>query len=697
MSKRTGLLTGFVVLLVAGYFFGRPYLMTMLEFQELQKIQETAITLFDVPEKILRVNNELVNIPTPRHLKNYTSEDPSATRNAYFGDLHVHTALSFDAFAFGTTASPSDAYRFARGEVIDHPSGFEMQLLRPLDFYAVTDHAMFLGVVQEAADTSTAFSKNEIASFVHNLNSGGNNHWTDQSRRYLAFAQFIPGMLRGIMEGTLDRGEIAGITQDAWLDTIDAANEHYRPGSFTTFVGYEYTTSSNDFGNLHRNVIFESTDKLPKEPFSRFHSQNPEDLWDWMDSLREQGIESLAIPHNSNGSNGQMFKLNDWADNPLTDAYAEQRLRNEPLVEVTQVKGTSDTHPLLSKNDEWADFEINRYRIATTLRSEPRGSYVRDAYLSGLDLDQAGVLNPFKFGLIGSSDTHVAAPSLYEKSYHAKVGVLDSNPEDRGSVPMTGVRRELAENFTPDLTTQVDGRTYVSARGFEQWGASGLAGVWAEDNTRESIYAAFRRKETFATTGPRIKVRLFAGYDWPDDLLDSDTLLAEAYASGVPMGGDLFADGTKAPEFLVWAVADSLGAPLQRTQIIKGLVRGGERRETVYDVSCSDQQAPDPETHRCADNGATVDLADCSVSRDRGAGELKGLWRDPEFNPAEKAFYYVRVLENPTCRWSTWDALRIGVPPRPDLPKTIQERAWSSPIWFVNTNNDEVRVASADS
>ncbi|MEM8561754.1 MAG: DUF3604 domain-containing protein, partial [Pseudomonadota bacterium] len=272
-----------------------PYLTALLQFQQLREVQETAINPFDVPEKILKVNDGLLSIPEPSLAANYEPSEPNPKRNAYFGDLHVHTSLSFDAYAFGTTASPSDAYRFARGEPIDHPSGFKMQLARPLDFYAVTDHAMFLGVVQEAADTSTEFSRHDIAAYVHNLNSDGNNHWTDQSRRYLAFARFIPGILRGIMDGSVDQGELAEITQRAWLETIKAANSSYEPGVFTTFVGYEYTTSSSDFGNLHRNVIFRSAEKLPNEPFSRFHSQNPEDLWDWMDGLREQGVESLAI------------------------------------------------------------------------------------------------------------------------------------------------------------------------------------------------------------------------------------------------------------------------------------------------------------------------------------------------------------------------------------------------------------------
>ena len=680
MKKRYILLGSIAATLAIAYAASAPYLTMLQEYQQLQKIVNDTNPLTELPERILDVNPELVEFPEPSSVSAYQS-NPNSDRNAYFGDLHVHTGLSFDAYAFGTTASPGEAYRFARGDAIKHPSGFDMQLKRPLDFYGVTDHAMFLGVVGEAADTSTAFSKNEIAAYVHNINADGNDHWTRQSKRYLAFARFLPEIISGISNGTLDRGEVAQITQDAWRDTIIAADMHYEPGTFTTFVGYEYTTSSNDFGNLHRNVIFRSSAKLPSEPFSRFHSQNPEGLWDWMDGLRENGIESLAIPHNSNGSNGQMFKLVDWAGDPLDDDYSNQRARNEPLVEITQVKGTSDTHPLLSKNDEWADFEIMQFRVATFLQSEPSGSYVRDAYLKGLALEDAGLENPYKFGLIGSSDTHVAAPSLYEEDYHAKVGVMDSDPSDRGSVPITGIRRGIANQFMPSFLKDVDGNQYVAARGYERWGASGLAGVWAEENTREAIYDAFRRKETFATTGPRIKVRFFAGHGLQEELLQSTDMVSSLYATGTPMGGDLELNGSSRPQFVVWGVRDSLGAPLQRLQIIKGYVRGGEHHEVVYDVACSDGLDPDPATHRCPDNQATVDLSDCSISEDVGANELLTLWQDPDFDATLDAFYYVRVLENPTCRWSTWDALQAGVEPRSDLPATIQERAWSSPIW----------------
>ena len=401
-----------------------------------------------------------------------------------------------------------------------------------------------------------------------------------------------------------------------------------------------------------------------------------------MDGLRARGIESLAIPHNSNGSNGQMFKLVDWAGDPMDDDYSIQRLRNEPLVEITQVKGTSDTHPLLSKNDEWANFEIAPYRVATKLYSEPAGGYVRDALLRGLDLSAGGVLNPYQFGVIGSSDTHNGADSLDEETFFSKAGMLDGTPELRGSVPASFIAGNLMKILEPGMVKTVDGRDYLASSSFEYWSASGLAGVWAEENTRESIYAAFRRRETFATSGPRMQVRFFAGYEFTPSILVDRDIVSAAYAGGVSMGSDLQGVAGRVPGFLVWALADPEGAPLQRVQVIKGFVANGEHRERIYDVACSDGLTADPATGLCPDNGAAVDLADCSISAGVGASELQALWHDPDFDPEQEAFYYLRVLQNPTCRWSTWDAIRAGVRPRSDLPATIQERAWSSPVWY---------------
>ena len=626
------------------------------------------------------VNKDNTQIQQVTDLLDFSSPDPNPDRNAYFGDLHVHTEYSFDAYSFGTTATPYDAYRYAKGEAITHPSGFEVQLRTPLDFYAVTDHAMFLGLVKEAADTSSEFSKYSVAQPLHNINSPDNMGYSSVRSRVANFANFIPDTLEGIRDGSIDGGLATDITRRAWLDTIEAAEQFNSPGKFTTFVAYEYTTSSDDRGNLHRNVIFKGSNKLPAVPFSRLNSQNPEGLWDAMDTWREQGIESLAIPHNSNGSNGQMFKLVDWAGNPLDDAYAQQRMRNEPLVEITQIKGTSDTHPLLSPNDEWADFEIYSLRVGTTLPSEPNGGYVRQALQNGLALENKGIVNPFQFGLVGASDTHVAATTDDESTYFSKVGIIDGEPMGRGSVPVSLLYGAVVRLLAPENLKEVEGRTYIDGAGFESWGASGIAGVWAEENTRDAIYSAFRRKETFATTGPRIKVRFFAGTEYSPEMLTSSDLVARAYAQGVAMGGELTTGG-ETPGFIVWASADPLGTKLQRVQIIKGFVKNGEAMEKVYDVACSDGLTPDTSTHRCPDNGAKVNLADCSVTDNAGDAEMLSLWTDPDYDPEIDAFYYARVLENPTCRWSTWDALREGVEPRADLHKTLQERAWSSPIW----------------
>ena len=617
-------------------------------------------------------------------------------RSPYYGDLHVHTEYSFDGYAMGTQATPYDAYRFAKGEAISNPGGFDMQLSRPLDFYAVTDHAMFLGLVKASAETVTEFSQSDFASSYHGLNDPQNydTDFLSMASRLGTFASFLPSAVAGIRSGQIDRDAVLKVVRSAWEDTVDAAEEFNDPGNFTTFVAYEYTASTLDMGNLHRNVIFRGSDKLPREPFSRFHSVNPEDLWDWMDELREMGIESMSIPHNSNGSNGQMFKLEDWAGNPLDDAYAEQRMRNEPIVEITQVKGTSETHPLLSNRDEFAGFEIMPYRVATNALSAINGSYVREALLNGLSLEQSGITNPYKFGFIGSSDTHSGAAAVEEDNYVSKLGLLSSEAVQRGSVPYTGLdaqtfywgSRILAiTNPSPRGGTaysKLNGEVYINGA-TPTFGASGLAAAWAEENTRDSLYEAFRRKEVFATSGPRIKVRFFAGADLDESMLDAADGIERAYESGVTMGGDIMlsADDTRAPNFLVIASADPLSAPLQRLQVIKGWIDAqGETHEEVMDIACAGGAAVNPETNRCSDNGARVDISNCSINPETGAAQLSAMWSDQNFDPTARAFYYARVIENPTCRWSTWDAVRAGVPPRPDLAKTLQERAWSSPI-----------------
>ena len=576
-------------------------------------------------------------------LANVADETP---RNAYFGDLHIHTRYSHDAFLFGTRTTPDDAYAFARGEAILHPAGFEIQLDRPLDFYAVTDHANFLGMLSAMEQpTHPLHSDPDAQTFL------GATTWAE---RFQAFRTASPFLTKHF--------NLAEV-KSAWSEIQASANRNYEPGKLTTFIAYEYTSARN--GNLHRNVIYRG-DTAPNAPYSRLDSRNPEDLWSWMDMQRERGFEALAIPHNTNQSNGNEFPMTRFDGSAMDADYAIQRMRNEPLVEITQIKGTSDTHPFLSPNDEWADFEIYPY-ISTERKSSPRGSYVREAWLNGFKLESDLGKNPYLFGVIGASDTHNSGDVFDESNFVSKVGVVDADAVNRGSVP--SAHRDGLPAFR-----EVPNRFF---------GSSGIAGVWAGENTRESIYDAFRRKETFATTGSRIKVRLFSSYDYDDALLEAPDLVAAAYANGVSMGAELLAKRRGEPRFLAWASRDPMRAQLQRLQIIKGWLDEGQTQEAVYDVACAGGAAVDPETHRCPDNGATVDLTDCSVTADVGAAELLTLWDDPDFDPKQRAFYYVRVLENPTCRWSTWDAIRAGTAPRPDLAMTIQERAWSSPIWIV--------------
>ncbi len=589
-------------------------------------------------------------------------ERPAANplKNAYFGDLHVHTRNSFDAYIFNVRATADDAYRYAKGETLKHALGFDMRLHdAPLDFMAVTDHSEFLGVLPAINTPGHPFSNVPYAKQLFS---------TDLAVVNAAFRRFGDSLRAG-----QNMPEFADMstTKSAWQENIAAAEKHNQPGKFTTFIGYEFT-SAPDGQNLHRNVIFKG-DKAPDLPFTALNSRNPEDLWRWLDGRREQGMEALAIPHNSNGSDGRMFQRTKWDGQPIDKEYADLRSRNEPLVEITQVKGTSETHPLLSPNDELANFEIMEWYIGSAVRIKNfKGGYVRDALRTGLEFETTGGFNPYRFGFEGSSDTHNAAGSYEEDNYFSKVGVNDGTAERRGSVRPADI--ESWEGYTPP----------DSVARYSSWGASGLTGAWAEENTRDSIYNAFRRKETFATTGPRIRVRFFAGYGIGSAVLAKPTGLKTAYAKGVPMGGDLQGKAGGSPDFVAWAIRDPRSAPLQRLQVVKVWTdASGKSDEKVFDIACADGAKPDGATHRCPASKATVDLKTCAFSADYGDAELQASWKDPEFKAEQRALYYVRAIENPTCRWSTWDALRAKAEPNPALEKTIQERAYTSPIWYL--------------
>ncbi|MEM8827623.1 MAG: DUF3604 domain-containing protein, partial [Pseudomonadota bacterium] len=390
-------------------------------------------------------------------------------RNAYFGDLHIHTRNSFDAYIFNVRATPDDAYRFARGEALTHPSGYDIQLSGPpLDFISVTDHGAYLGILPAMDDPSSPLSKLPIAADMFG---------TDPLTITRAFQRVGASVRSGVpLPGALDQN----VMNSTWARTVEAADRHYAPGTLTTFAGYEYTAvvtraDSDGFGggNLHRNVFFK--DAAPEQLFTVLDSTNPEDLWDWMDAERAAGRESIAIPHNSNVSDGRMFALDTYAGAPLTAAYSKQRMRNEPLVEITQVKGTSETHPELSPNDEFANFEIYDKLLGAPTVSATSGGFIREAYGRGLGLDTEGKGNPYRFGLIASSDTHVAGGSFDEARMWSKVGLIDGTPEARGSIPPGGAKSWEGVTLNPNADLW-----------FSRWSAAGLAGVWAEENTREA-------------------------------------------------------------------------------------------------------------------------------------------------------------------------------------------------------------------
>ena len=582
-------------------------------------------------------------------------ESPSvgpAGRQVLFGDLHVHTGYSIDAFIYDVFNGPSDAYRFGRGESIPHPAGYEVRIGRPLDFMAVTDHAKYMAVFQQLTDPSHPLSDHPLS---ESLTSA------DPNTRRLGLEQVMSRIRTGQpIQADLTRPEWAS---DVWRTTIAAADEYYEPGRFTTFVGYEWTAMP-DGHNLHRNVIFR-TSTVSRVPFSSLDSNDPSDLWKWMDRQRDLGIELLAIPHNANVSNGLMYPDLPTIVDKLGPDYVDQRNRNEPVNEIVQIKGQSETHPILSPYDEYANFELFERKLGDFSAVDTvQNSYARQALKNGLLIDAQLDGNPYKFGMIGSSDTHNGAMSLEEDEYFGKAGNLDGVAEVR-----------LGRTRTP--MTEV----------IQDWGSGGIAGVWAEENTREAIFDALVRKETFATSGPRISLRFFAGWNLPENLLTQTDWPRIAYENGVAMGSDLILGAAGGePRFLVWAAKDPDGANLDRVQIVKGwLGADGSLHEDVYDVVWSGDRAKGSDG-KLPPVANTVNIEEATFSNTVGAVELQTIWRDPDFDPTERAFYYLRVLEIPTPRWSTYDAARIGVATLTHKPATIQERAYSSPIWYTSDN-----------
>lgn len=599
------------------------------------------------------------------------SYSPYANRDfptrPFFGDTHLHTSFSFDAGAFGARLTPRDAYRFARGEQVTASSGQPAKLSRPLDFLVVADHSDNMG-----------FFPDLFAGKPEVLADPTGRRWYDmiQSGRGAEAALEI---INAFSQGTLPKDLIyspgSRAYRSAWQETIKSAEEANDPGRFTAFIGYEWTSNTGG-NNLHRNVIFrDNGDRASQvEPFTVYPpgSDNPADLWKWMDAYQNRtGGSVLAIAHNGNLSNGLMFPTVEAFGKKIDRDYAETRARWERLYEATQTKGDGEAHPFLSPNDEFANFERWDFgNLDGSVRKKNEMlefEYARSALKNGLKLGQTLGVNPYKFGLIGSSDSHTGLTAMEEDNFFGKTTPQEPSPERMRAtfvnVPATGIRV---------MDWQVS--------------SSGYAAVWARENTREALWDAMQRRETYATTGPRMIVRFFGGWDFVPQDANNRLPAQVGYTKGVPMGGELrAAPQGKAPSFLVAALKDPLGANLDRYQIVKGwLTKDGKLEEKVYDVAWADPERLKPGTDgKLPSVGNTIDEANATWTNTIGAPELATVWTDPDFDPSQPAFYYGRVIEIPTPRWTAYDAKRFGTQPLPGTPMTVTERAYTSPIWYA--------------
>ena len=570
--------------------------------------------------------------------------DFNPDKNLYWGDLHIHTGFSTDAYTNGVRATPDDAYTFVRGGEIRHAAGYGIKLKRPLDFAAVTDHSEYLGVLLA---TSPDLPLNRRGLRERLLNDGALQNTWMQFRSMWGFDlenAVVPGWEK--------------ITASAWQEIIASAERNNLPGRFTSFVGYEWTSMPGE-RNLHRNVIYRST-AVPDIPYSSVDSEDPRDLWAALELQRDAGMDNFAIPHNGNVSDGLMYNTLMFDGRKMNAEYAASRMRNEPISEIFQVKGSSETHPLLSDEDSFAGFEIYDTMLAASQSdAQAKGSYIRDALRTGIEMSHSEGFNPYRFGVIGSSDGHNASAPVEEDNYHGKLPLMDGS---------AGIRMRKSLLMPEGMP------------GGERWSAAGLAAVWAEENTRESLFDAMRRKETYATSGPRIAVRLFGGWDYPDDLIEQDAWITSARNTGVAMGGVLPQRNGLAPRFAVWAIRDPDSGKLDRLQIIKGwLTSDGRSQEKVFDVAWSGDRQPD-QNGKLPAVGNTVNPAQASYDNSIGADQLATVWSDPQFDAAQEAFYYARVIEIPTPRWTTFDRKALGM--EPPERASLQERAVTSAIWY---------------
>ncbi|WP_277749311.1 DUF3604 domain-containing protein [Parahaliea mediterranea] len=592
---------------------------------------------------------------------------PAATR-LYFGELHLHTAHSLDSYIFGNTHGPEAALRFAQGEALTLYGGATVRLQQPLDFVAITDHAEYMGELFRCTQAGSGSYESQACLAIRQR---------DLREFAVMSASVTDGERRAAICG--DHPEnCSRAAANIWRDTRAVAERHNRPGEFTTLLGFEFSDNiprapsadavlaSRAPGMLHRNVIFGSA-TVPDTVFSAYEGSG-EDLWRWLDATCTGACRALTIPHNSNYSWGRFFWSDRHSDGSAWDEQTlKRRARLERLVEIFQIKGSSECQVGVGLADEDCNFELTVAACEPGQSEHCAGpdSFLRNALVKGLDIRARLGFNPFQFGFVAATDNHNGTPgAVVESQFNGHLGQQDYRPEQRLG-----------------LDAGVD-----AGGAFRLFNPGGLTGVWAQENTRSAIWDALYRREVFATSGPRIGVRFFAGYDVPEDIHERTDRDALAYAMGVPMGGEMHPlaepqPGQVSPVFALWANRDPQSNPLQKLQIVKGLVVDGELAVRVYDVACSDGLEPDAATARCPPSGAEVDASNCRPRSKRGAAALATSWRDPDFDPRQRAVYYVRVFETPSCRWTHYDALRLGR--EKDLPlETVQERAWTSPIWF---------------
>jgi len=565
-----------------------------------------------------------------------------------------------DARGFGVTLGPEEAYRFARGEEVISSHGVRVKLSRPLDWLVVADHSDGMGAMDKIISGDPELLKDPKINNWHQKMNGGKESALDANVDI--FSHYASGRLPKIL---MDER----FTQSIWDDYVETADRFNDPGNFTAMIGYEWTSTAGG-NNLHRNILYRDDADTARKmlPFTASESFNPEDLWQWMEKYEAAtGGKILALAHNGNLSNGIMFPVetNPATGEPLSASYAATRAKWEPLYEVTQIKGDGEAHPFLSPNDEFADYETwDKANMGPVFKENSmlQYEYAREALKNGLKMAQTLGTNPYKFGMLGSTDSHTGLATAEEENFFGKSSVVEPEP---------GRWNHLIAQLGP-----------VKMIAWEMT-ASGYAGVWATENTREALFDAMARKEVYATTGSRITVRFFGGWHYTEKDATSPQLARIGYDKGVPMGGDLPPDSSgKSPSFIVAAARDPFSGTLDRIQIVKGwLDADGNTREKVYDVAWSGNRKPNRKG-KLAPVGSTVDIANATWSNSIGAAELATVWQDPDFDSNQSAFYYARVLEIPTPRWSAYDVKRFGDNIPAEVPMTTQERAYTSPIWY---------------